>query len=262
LRIATNFGFEVQADQKGFLLVYAEAWDEGSRLGHEWNDCRANTRQPAHQENVDDVGFLLETIEVTARDVPVDPTRIYVAGVSDGGQMAFRLATEHPDRLAAVAAIVAQQPTPENSSCVEPRGPISVLVMNGTDDPVIPYRGGEASFYGWFSAGEVQSAAGTISYWKRVNEIDTAGTREELPDANPEDGSTVVRERWQAYSGHEVVLYSIIGGGHSIPGGYRGAPDFVLGLTNRDIEAAEAIWTFFANHRLRSQLSHRPRRRR
>lgn len=100
LRIATNFGFEVQADRNGFLLVYAEAWDEGSQLGHEWNDCRANTHQPAHQENMDDVGFLLETIDVAAREVPVDPTHIYVAGVSDGGQMAFRMATEHPDRFA------------------------------------------------------------------------------------------------------------------------------------------------------------------
>jgi polyhydroxybutyrate depolymerase len=248
LRNATNFGLEAAADRGGFLVVYAEAWHEGSALGHEWNDCRKHTAQPAHSENVDDVGFVLEAVEATAREHPVDRARVYAVGVSDGGQLAFRLAIERPDRFAAIAAIVAQQPTPENSSCPEPRGPISVLVMNGTEDPVIPYRGGEASFHGLFSAGEVRSTEETISYWKRVNGIDAAGTRVELPDRRPDDRSTVVREQWRARSGHEVVLYSIIGGGHTIPGGYRGAPDFLLGVTNQDIDASEEIWAFFRRH--------------
>jgi polyhydroxybutyrate depolymerase len=252
LRTATNFGFEALADRNEFLLVYVDAWQEGSLLGPEWNDCRKHTSQPAHLEGVDDVGFVLRVLEATAHAVPVDPARVYAAGVSDGGQMAYRLATEHPDRFAAIAAVVAQQPTRENSSCTEPLAPISVLVMNGTEDPVIPYAGGEASFHGLFSAGEVQSAEETISYWKQVNGISGQGTRDELPDRDPEDGSTVVRERWRdAGSGHEVVLYSIMGGGHSIPGGYRGAPDFLLGVTNRDIDATEEIWAFFERHRLR-----------
>jgi polyhydroxybutyrate depolymerase len=250
LRIMTNFGFEALADHNGFLLVYAEAWRDGSWLGPEWNDCRKNTRQPAHLENVDDVGFVLQVLEATAREAPVDRTRVYIAGLSDGGQMAFRLATEHPERFAAIAAVVAQQPTVENDSCIEPPGPISVLVMNGTEDPAIPYAGGEMSFHGWFSAGRAQSTNGTISHWKRPNSIDAPPARDELPDRDHEDASTVVRERWRAASGHEVVLYSIIGGGHSLPGGYRGVPDFILGVTNRDIDATEEIWTFFKRHRL------------
>ncbi len=250
LRIATNFGFEALADREGFLLVYAEGWSAGSSLGPEWNDCRRNTSQPAHLENVDDVGFLLHVLEAASRATLVDRTRVFVAGVSDGGQMAYRMATEHPDRFAAIAAIVAQQPTHENSSCMEPRGPISVLVMNGTDDPIIPYTGGEASFHGWFSAGNVQSTDDTISHWKRVNAIEGPSVRDELPDRDPEDGSRVASERWVSSSGHEVVLYSIVGGGHSIPGGYRGAPDFVLGVTNRDIDATKVIWAFFNRHRL------------
>ncbi len=250
LRLATIFGFEALADRDGFLLVYAEAWREGSALGPEWNDCRKHTRQPAHLEDVDDVGFVLEVLEATAREQAIDRARVYAAGVSDGGQMAYRMAAEHPDRFAAIAAVVAQEPAPENSSCREPRGPISVLVMNGTEDPIIPYEGGEASFHGWFSAGEVQSSEGTISHWRRVNGIEGLGTREELPDRDPGDGSTVVRERWRAPTGHEVVLYSIVGGGHTLPGGYRGAPEFLLGVTNRDIDATEAIWTFFRHHRL------------
>jgi polyhydroxybutyrate depolymerase len=137
-----------------------------------------HTRQPAHLENVDDVGFVLEVLEATAREYALDRASVYAAGVSDGGQMAYRMGIEHPDRFAAIAAIVAQQPSPHNSSCREPRGPISVLVMNGTEDPIIPYEGGEASFHGWFSAGEVQPIEGTISLWRRVNGITAPGTRE------------------------------------------------------------------------------------
>jgi polyhydroxybutyrate depolymerase len=248
LRVATSFGFEALADREGFLLVYAEAWREGSALGHEWNDCRKHTRQPAHLENVDDVGFVLEVVERTAREYPVDRAHVYAAGVSDGGQMAFRLAAEHPERFAAIAAIVALQPTPENSSCPEPRSPISVLVMNGTDDPIIPDAGGEASFHGWFSAGDVQSTADTVAYWRRANSAAASSGREELPDRRRDDGSTVVRERWRSESSHEVVLYSIVGGGHSVPGGYRGAPTFLLGPTNQDIDAATEIWDFFRRH--------------
>ena len=245
LRLATNYGFEVLADRDGFLLVYAEAWLEGGPGGPEWNECRKNTLQPAHLENVDDVGFVMQLLEQLGHEYDIDPARVYAAGVSDGGQMAYRMATEHPDRFTAIAAIVAQQAAPENSNCLEPRGPISVLVMNGTADPIIPYRGGEASLFGWFSAGEVQSIEGTVAHWKGVNGITGSGTREELPDRDRDDGSTVVRERWRAASGHEVVLYSIVGGGHTIPSGFMGVPDFVLGATNRDIDAVEVIWEFF-----------------
>ena len=65
---------------------------------------------------------LLERLE---RTYPIDSDRVYAMGVSDGGQMSYRLATERPDRFAAIAAIVAQQAAPENSNCREPRGPIS-----------------------------------------------------------------------------------------------------------------------------------------
>ena len=251
LREATNFRFEELADRDGFLVVYAEAWAEGGFSGPEWNECRKNTQLSAHLENVDDVGFLMDLLERLEREYAIDPDRVYAAGVSDGGQMSYRLASEHPERFAAIAAIVAQQAAPENSNCTEPRGPISVLVMNGTADPIIPYGGGEASFYGYLSAGQVQSIEGTIAHWKRVNGIDDAGTREELPDRDPGDGSTVVRESWRAASGHEVLLYSIVGGGHTIPGGFIGAPEIIVGPTNRDISAVDEIWAFFHRHSLR-----------
>lgn len=245
LRLFTAYRFDQLADRDGVLLVYAEAWAEGGVMGPEWNECRKNTPLPAHLENVDDVGYLLWLLDEIAGRYPIDRERVYAAGVSDGGQMAYRLATEQPERFAALAVVVAQQAAPENSNCLRPRGPVSLLVMNGTEDPIIPYAGGIASFYGFGAAGEVQSMAGTLAHWKTVNGIEGEGTSEMLPDLDPADGSRVRRERFESRSGERLVAYHVMGGGHSIPGGYRGAPEFLLGRVNGDLNGAEAIWEFF-----------------
>ena len=160
LRLFTAYRFDELADRDGVLLVYAEAWAEGGVLGPEWNECRKNTPLPAHLEHVDDVGFIVWLLEQVADRYPIDRDQVYATGISDGGQMSYRLATEHPRVFDAVAIVVAQQASPENSNCLNPRGPISVLVMNGTADPIIPYEGGIASFYGFSAAGEVQSMEG------------------------------------------------------------------------------------------------------
>jgi polyhydroxybutyrate depolymerase len=245
LRLFTAYRFDELADQDGVLVVYAEAWEEGGVMGPEWNECRKNTPLPAHFENVDDVGYLLWLLGEIADRYTIDRERVYVAGVSDGGQMAYRLATEHPDRFAALAVVVAQQAAPENSNCLAPRGPVSLLVMNGTQDPIIPYDGGIASFYGFGAAGEVQSMEGTLAHWKTVNGIEGEGTSEMLPDLDPNDGSRVRVQRFRSQAGERIVAYHVIGGGHSIPGGYRGAPEFLLGRVNRDLSGADAIWEFF-----------------
>jgi polyhydroxybutyrate depolymerase len=247
IRLFTAYRFEMLAERDGVLLVYAEAWAEGGRWGPEWNDCRKNTALPAHLENVDDVGFIVWLLERLAGEYPIDRQRVYSAGISDGGDMSYRLATERPHLFAAVAAVVAQQAAPQNSNCTNPGGPISVLVMNGTADPVIPYEGGIASFHGISAAGEVQSMAGTLAHWKRVNGMDAGGAGEtlEAPDRDPADHSTVRIERFRSASGSRVVAYHVIGGGHAIPGGYRSAPDFVFGPINRDVNGADEIWKFF-----------------
>jgi polyhydroxybutyrate depolymerase len=117
--------------------------------------------------------------------------------------------------------------------------------MNGTQDPIIPYDGGIASFYGFGAAGEVQSMEGTLAHWKTVNGIEGEGTSEMLPDLDPNDGSRVRVQRFRSQAGERIVAYHVIGGGHSIPGGYRGAPEFLLGRVNRDLSGADAIWEFF-----------------
>jgi polyhydroxybutyrate depolymerase len=161
--------------------------------------------------------------------------------------MTYRLATEHPERFAAIAAVIAQQPVPENSNCLSPKGPVAVLVMNGTDDPIIPFGGGEASFHGVLSVGDVQSMEGTLAHWRSVNGLSGDPSTQRLPDADAADGSHVERETWRA-GAREVVGYRVVGGGHTLPGGWQFAPEWLVGRTNRDIRDVDEIWVFFARH--------------
>ena len=248
LRQATRYRLEELAERDGFVVVYAEAWAEGGAVSYEWNDCRKNTPQPAHLENVDDVGFLLGVLDRFAASQPIDPRRVYVFGVSDGGQMANRMTTEHTARFAAFASIIAQQAAPANSNCLEPHGPIPVLFMGGTDDPIIPWVGGEAGIR-WFpgaTAGIVLSMDETIAHWRVRNGASSDGVTTVLRDRDPDDGTTMVRTVWAGPA--PVVLYEARGGGHTIPGGWMGVPELMVGRTNDDVQAMDEIWSFFQEH--------------
>lgn len=251
-RMLSLWRFDELAERDGFLVAYPEglADSAGLGVGNEWNDCRKSTRNKAHDLNVDDVGFLTRLVDDLVDEYGVDRRRIYALGISDGGQMSYRLATERPDLFAAVAIIVAQQAEPYNSNCLNPRGPISVMVINGTADPVIPFEGGEASFFGAFSAGDVQPMAGTLAHWRAVNGIEGEPSVERLPDVDS-DGVWVERIDSRAASGHEVVGYAVHGGGHTLPGGWQFYSASVIGPTSRDIVAVDEIWAFFQRHRLR-----------
>lgn len=69
------------------------------------------------------------------------------------------------------------------------------------------------------------------------------------PDRDPKDGTRVRKELYnQCRENSEVVLYAIEGGGHTWPGGDQYLPQWIIGKTDRDIDANEVIWDFFKRH--------------
>ncbi len=246
----TRWGFEELAEREGFVVAYPLGFER------EWNGCRSPGVTRADREDLSDTRFLLEIARVLGERLALDPTRLYAAGISNGGQMAYRLAHDAPGRVAAVAALIAQIPEPENSDCNAPRGPVPVLVMNGTADPIVPEQGGVASLFGLSARGRVRSTDETIRFWLEVNGIGGPPAEvTQLPDLDPDDGSRVERSVWRgADPRREVVLVRVHGGGHAAPGGIgfglRGWTGPLLGFVNQDIRAPDEIWQFFERHAL------------
>ena len=99
MRIETGYGFDRLADERGFAVVYPDAYE-----GY-WNACNIVGDYSSNKLNVDDVGFLAAMVDKLISEIGVDPGRVFAAGSSRGGHMAFRLALEVPSRFRAVAAV-------------------------------------------------------------------------------------------------------------------------------------------------------------
>jgi polyhydroxybutyrate depolymerase len=238
-REAYGYDFDLLAEANGFIAVYPQGYE-----GH-WHDSRRKGPYSAKTENIDDVGFLHALVDRLAKDHGADPAHVYVTGVSNGGQMALRLALQTPGFARAYAAVVSSVPTAENLAITPAGTPVSILLMNGTEDPFNPWNGGDVVLYGvWGNRGAVLSAPESIEYFLRLDGLDGAPATTTFPDADPSDGCTAERQSWSAPGKPSVTLISVVGGGHAVPHPAMHGPR-LLGKSNRDFHAAYEIWEFF-----------------
>lgn len=126
------------ADREGFIVV----WPDG--VGNSWNVGRCC--DPAQSDNVDDVAFTRAIIENLQGQACIDPKRVYATGCSNGGGMAYKVACDAADVIAAAAPVdfdCLTGPTndPSCAGC-SPSRPISEIQFRGTNDSAVPYEGG------------------------------------------------------------------------------------------------------------------------
>lgn len=240
-RQAFGYDFDALADRDGFVVAYPNGVD-----GH-WNEAKRNGPFAAKRENVDDVGFLAALVDDMVVRYAIDRAHVYVTGVSNGGSMVLRLALEAPAFARAYAAVLASLPTPENLAASPSNRPVSILLMNGTDDPMNPWHGGDVVLHGvWGNRGPVLSTRASIDYFRGLAGLDVPPVTTTFPDRDTTDGSTVERTVWATAGKPCVVLYAIKGGGHEVPHpatyGRR-----LLGASNRDVHAAHEIQDFFVS---------------
>ena len=241
LKAARYLGFIPLADANAFVLVFPNGVD-----GY-WRDGRGYTHRGESDSSVDDVKFISELIDHLVRENRVDPKRIYVTGVSNGGMMALRLGCEISSKLAAIAPVIANMPKNLIDTC-QPDATLPILLMNGTDDPLVPYGGGYVHFFRK-QMGEVVSTDETIAFWVKRNRCKAVPVVTDLPDRDKDDQSKVIVATYVDASGKaEVVLYAVIGGGHTLPGSEIPNRPRLLGQKNNDIDGAEVIWEFLSTY--------------
>jgi polyhydroxybutyrate depolymerase len=249
------------ADQFGFIVVYPNAregrWTkvpgEGVRsiggFGRRRTILDEITRTPSPNDvggdPINDVPFFNDLLDQIESEYSVDVSRVFATGYSDGAFMDFRLGCQMADRIAAIATVGALLPEDLADTCSNWawRG-VPLLMMNGTDDPAVPYKGRLAYSVGF----TLLPARETLKQWAKINNCGQKPERTTIPARTSGGLETRVDTYSDCRDGATTVLYSIDKGGHTWPGGEQFAPVKYIGRTSEDVDASEIIWKFFAAH--------------
>ena len=231
------------ADREGFLVVYPNGTGALPDRLLTWNAGRCCGYAMEHA--VDDVGFTRAVLDDLAARIPVDPARVYATGLSNGAMMAYRLAAEAPDRVAAIAPVAGVIGT----EGFAPARPVPILHIHSVDDPRALYGGGlSPPFPGTNRRVDHLPVEDALAQWR---------ARAGCPD-QPIVGATVgpspaghTATRYTygpCAGGGEIVLWKLTGAGHVWPGGQPGYLEAVLGPSTDVINANAEMWAFFSRY--------------
>ncbi len=232
-------GLNEQADAARFAVAYPDGTGEQSRM-LTWNAGRCCGYARRHA--VDDLGFIQALLDDLHGVINLDARRVYATGISNGAMMAYRLAVELSNRVAAIAAVAG---TMEVESFT-PGRPVPILHFHGTADEFVPHTGGRGARS--LSQLDFSSVDDLIQAWVEFDGCQREPVVERLPRVSSAD--LAVARHWYPpdRTDAEVVLYLIEGGGHTWPG--RQSRITALGRSTLAVSANETMWEFFARYAL------------
>jgi polyhydroxybutyrate depolymerase len=195
--------------QQGFVVIFPQA------LGGYWNAFPPGKASDTYKRFFqrlggvpDDVAFLKTIIAGLVQDGISDPKRIYVAGRSHGGIMVLRLVCVDAETFAAVVVLTSAMPNQMGSQC-QPALPMPVLIINGTEDRILPYKGMRTARENIF-----WSTERLVAFFRHLNGCAEPGQRSVV---HRQPAPDIAIESSTGCAGGPVVLYSLVGGGHDIP---------------------------------------------
>lgn len=225
-RIVKATGFNELAERENFIVVYPQAFD------NHWNDGRGVPFMRAQSENVDDIRFLRAVLADVAKQHRVDASRVFLTGISNGGIMAHRVAAEAADMVAAIAPVVGGMP-PQIGKEFQPAQPVSIYIIQGDADRVVPIDGGGVSL-GGVGRGQVLPTSETVQKYVALNGNKGEVMVTKLGEAN--DPIQVITSKYPDGTGGAKTWYSRVHhGGHAW---YRAA-------NTAGLSATQAVWEFF-----------------
>jgi polyhydroxybutyrate depolymerase len=202
------------ARRNGIVEVLPEGTKDnrGARYWNATPACCSGFGRP-----VDDSGFLAALLREVARKTHADPRRIYVAGFSNGGFMAHRLACDHADLVAGIVSVAGAGEL--DASACRARAPVAVLQVHGTADGTIRYDGGMAF-------APYPGALQTVSDWARRDgctpaprqapaiHVATRALAREPSSPKLHGKETTVERYARCRPGGAVELWTVRGGDH------------------------------------------------
>lgn len=244
--IAGFSDFNRAADEKQFIVCYPQgykrSWSIGINVG----------MAPRH--GIDDLTFFDLLLDTLRKDYAVDTSKMFLAGISNGGFMTSNLVNNGSGRFSGMALVCANMLFPIEEYGTDEK-PMKVMLIGGTKDPIVEYNGNKFHFIYRFSGFPT-----ALSYWQERNAY-TQLSDSSIIDRVPDDKTRVIR----CYNANPpndnlVELYKIEGGGHGWPGREKDFKSNFLGRITREINAADVISEFFlGNPNLESSLTPSPK---
>lgn len=209
---------------------------------------RGGQQQPQqrHQESepeVDDIGFFNQMIDQLTSKFSGDASQVYVAGLSEGGFMAMRVGCAVSDKVAAIATVGATMP--KTMICL-PTRTVSLMMITGTSDPVVPHGGGTEKNLNLATL----SADDSAKAWAKINHCADKPSHSKLPSKGKGGMETKIDTYEGCGAGAQVILYSVKGAGNTWPGGEQYEPENSIGKTSNDFSADEVIWSFLVTKKM------------
>jgi polyhydroxybutyrate depolymerase len=156
-----------------------------------------------HDSGVDDLAYITGLIETAQRQLNANPDRVYVAGLSNGGFMAERLACDAAGLVTGVLNISGSGPV-EPDRCT-PSRPVAYLRLHSDADDVIPYEGNA----------RMPSAATCIARWRETNSCAGEVSEERLDLDGHNHGAESIHQRSEGCDATAGVhLMTMVGSGH------------------------------------------------
>lgn len=243
VRLKTYAGLDRLANREGFVVAYPEGSGPVGRHLLTWNagDCCGYARE----HGVDDVGFVGGVLRDLARRLPVDPTRVYVTGHSNGAMMAYRVAAEAPTRIAAIAPVAGAMTLDRFA----PARPVPILHIHSVDDRHALYAGGLGPPFPLTGIRSLhRPVESELARWVERDGCPAPAQVEERRVSPPHEGGpaqTATRlVHTPCTTGAEVQLWKLTGVGHVWPGADSRIQERLLGPDTHLLDAAEEAWTF------------------
>lgn len=212
------------SSSENLLVVYPDGYKRY------WNECRKAATTPPNLENINEEAFFAAMIQYFKKKYRINAKNVFVVGTSGGGHMAYKLAMTLPEKIKAITAIVASLPDPSNFDCIDKKVAKPVMIVNGTEDPLNRWEGGEIRLGNGVNMGMIRSTESSFQYWSTLAGYSGEPGKEALPDTDPGDKKTIERYQFREKGKPEVTLLKVIGGKHDYPG---------------DIDVHVEAWSFF-----------------
>ncbi|MEL7219989.1 MAG: PHB depolymerase family esterase [Bacteroidota bacterium] len=209
------------ADIENFIVVYPQAIVR-EKEGAYWDPADNG----AQDISDNDVYFTTQLIADIDKDYNLDLSRVYAAGYSNGGMMAYGLACSGSSFIAAVG-IMSGTMLPATCNTDEYT---SIIHFHGIADEVLPYEGNQ----------DFQSISSVVDFWLDHNKIDVAS----LQRTELNNGDVIKEEYTGGAENTSLVLYTV-NNEYGKEGGHVWFGDSIDGDSPNQI-----LWDFLSQYSL------------